>query len=114
MSALTVAEVLDGAADLLEKPGAWTQYAFARGKSGREVTTRKAAVCFCALGAIDHVTGYDPGIEGCTEANCYLALAITGRRYGGIAKFNDDPRRTQAEVVAKLREAAALAREQQA
>lgn len=114
MSALTVAEVLDGAANLLEKPGAWTQDAYARGKSGREVTTRKAAVCFCALGAIDYVSGYNPGVGGDNEAKCYLASAITGRRYGGIASFNDDPIRTQAEVVAKLRKAAALAREARA
>jgi hypothetical protein len=99
--ALSIAEVLSKAADLLEKPGAWTKRAFARDAGGRPVEdpTEPEAVCFCAAGAI-----WRSGGEVCGAA--YNALL----EYLGDAVFvsgwNDAKDRTQAEVVAALREAA--------
>ncbi len=108
-----VSQVLSEAADLLEKPGAWTQGAYARGKSGRKVSTRKTAVCFCAVGAIDAVIGKPTiGIEGHWEALRMVTFAAIGTREANVAEWNDEPGRTQAEVVAAFRRAAALAKEQ--
>lgn len=105
----TVADVLDAAADLLEKPGAWTQGAYARGKTGRKVTTRRAAVCFCAIGAMSVAAGCDPAVEGEPwEADVALRKAIGDTQ---IADWNDTPGRTQDEVVAALRAAATSARQ---
>lgn len=112
MSALTVAEVLDGAADLLTPEGAWTQGRMARRQTGHTAWSLfdDSAVCFCAIGAMIRVSGsYEPDLkeEAFAEA---LGFASASR----LASWNDDPGRTQAEVVAKLREAAALAREARA
>ncbi|KQM37975.1 hypothetical protein [Sphingomonas sp. Leaf10] len=104
-----VSQVLSEAADLLEKPGAWTQNAFARDWLGRmtgPLSTKDTAVCWCVMGATC-VAGQDAD-EG-QAADDFL------RGFLGIpdlASWNDTPGRTQAEVVAKLREAAALAKEQ--
>lgn len=102
--ALTIADVLERAADLIEPEGAWTQ-----GRFGS-----RAAGCYCAYGAmIEAYRDFGEPNSGLysnlyTSATRCLEDAIGGR----VAAFNDAPDRTQAEVVAKLREAAALAREQ--
>jgi len=103
MANLTVAEVLDRAADLIEPAGAWTQ-----GKWGSPET------CMCAEGAIFAACEASPmydrnRIPGAIGVLTSMLPAIP--RGNPIAFWNDDPERTQAEVVAKLREAAALARE---
>lgn len=112
MSALTVAEVLDGAADLLTPEGAWMQYDYCDEMfaTAEEV---KASTCWCAEGAVACMLGV-PGDVG--ERWCDERIALFGDLDGklNLADWNDDPRRTKDEVVAKLREAAALAREQQA
>lgn len=96
----TPADVLNAAADLLEKPGAWTQGAWKRGKSGREVRIYSPfAVSFSVLGAIDHVGG------GFNSAIHALKHLIGWDIH--LQDWNDQSERTQAEVVAKLREAAA-------
>ena len=105
-----VSQVLSEAADLLEKPGAWTQGANARDATGKSVpVTSGRGTCFCMAGAILHRTGGD-----------YRAAALVRRVLpmpneavkDWLVSFNDTTGRTQAEVVAKLREAANLAREQ--
>ena len=94
------AEVLGAAADLLEKPGAWTQGAFARDRMGRpQVSHDHRAICFCAVGAIYRVSGYGPTA---TEAISRLSSQV---RRNSIGEWNDKPNRTQAEVVAALRQA---------
>ena len=87
--ALSVADVLERAADVVAKPGGWMQ-----GSMGSDG-------CYCAWGAIiaASVTG-DPS-KACRFFSGFV---------GGMVQFNDTPGRTQSEVVAKLREAAALAR----
>lgn len=100
MSALTVAEVLERAADLIEPEGRWRQ------KNGGV-----RGACWCASTAIDaaHPDGFAP------DAQRFLANLVSpgaGLAIVRVWYWNDAPERTQAEVVAKLREAAALAREQ--
>lgn len=106
----TVSEVLFAAADLIEPEGAWTQGCSARDAQGNQTSaTRKQAVCWCAAGAIWHEVG---------DHSSFTADAATDeleQTLGGmipVGTWNDAPDRTQAEVVAKLREAAEKAREQ--
>jgi hypothetical protein len=100
---LSVADVLDGAADLLEKPGAWTQGVLARHANGNPIDPSEPnASCWCALGAITRIDD-GPKIRAASDAVGRLTTH-------GITYFNDMPGRTQAEVIAKLREAAALSR----
>lgn len=90
-----VAEVLEKAADLIEPEGAWCQKAFVI-VSGTQVVAR------CLTSAISKAA----------HGSCERGLAAMGFRYLGEATaWNDRHGRTQAEVVAKLRKAAALARE---
>ena len=98
---LTIAEVLEIAAVKLEAPGAWQQ--------GKFVTFDAAGepVCFCAMGVLGNMSsvGWD--------AIRFIEQGLPKTKPGGLsplADWNDDPDRTQAEVVSKFREAAALAR----
>lgn len=111
----TVPEVLNAAADLLERPGAWTQGDYARDDMGlgigdyTEEEREKGGfepVCFCTIGAINHARGRDPdtALWGDLRRPIWDVLGETN-----IADWNDAPGRTQAEVVAALREAAAKA-----
>ena len=105
MSALLPSQVLDAAADLIEPEGAWTQRAWARGKTGRSVEpTGKAATCWCMAGAVRKVVG--PQDSQLWIAGKWLRSANPGFKWFG--PFNDT--RTHSEVVAALRKAADLAR----
>ena len=107
MSGLTVAEVLERAADLIEPEGKWVKGDFARNINGDSLENGydDGAVCFCALGAIEHIVG-----EGeCTTPYKWVVADVVGR---STTAFNDALGRTQAEVVEALRKAATLAREQ--
>jgi hypothetical protein len=93
-------EILDAAADLLDRPGGWTQFAFARDASGNDVHPKDPrAVAFDVLGAIKRVapsfTAGDEVIE--------MIPYIDGKP---LSRWNDDKTRTQADVVNKLREIA--------
>lgn len=104
MSALTVAEVLERAADLIEPEGKWTQGELARDENGMSVAPYDGeACCWCASGAIMHYGGSAP-----KDAWDKLGAVI----HRMIPNWNDEPARTQSEVVTALRKAAALAREQ--
>lgn len=108
MAPLSIAEVLDRAADLIEPEGAWQQGTWARDVSGKAVTLWcDKATCFCMRGAVVRASGLSMSAE-LTGINAALGF----RRASQMARWNDREGRTQAEVVAKLREAAALAREQ--
>lgn len=96
----TVADTLDAAAALLSKPGAWTQHYSFRKKDGRP-TEAASASCMCLLGAIWLSGGTVDGPETMFLKN-YLDQ--------WPADWNDEPERTQDEVVAILHEAAAKAR----
>lgn len=107
---MEVADILNAAADLIEPEGAWTQGYFAAdelgGKWQDEETTMYGAVCWCALGAVADVTGQDPWATwDATPAGAAMD-AIKQVIGGPVVQWNDAPERTQAEVVAALREAA--------
>jgi len=106
---MRVSDVLDRAADLLTPEGAWTQELFARDICGGPLSAGfdEGAVCWCAIGAIEKVTGE----EFLEELPVLAAQQLESVLLTAIPPWNDAPERTQAEVVAKLREAAALARE---
>jgi len=107
----TVADVLTAAAEIVGKPGAWTQEAFSRNADGQADcgSGRWASepVCFCAIGAVAEAAGLTPE-EAVTRGLHLPVEAVVGRSVPG---WNDMPGRTQAEVVAALREAAAKAAE---
>lgn len=106
---LSVAETLERAADLIEPEGAWTKDWFAKDAAGRDVDAGDCdAVCWCVRGAVHHVSGEDEP----NEEQIFAPLrAVLGEGVDVIEGWNDADETTQAEVVAKLREAAALARE---
>ena len=98
-----VADILDRAADLIEPEGRWVQGNLFRLAGGKEI-------CWCAYGAILHTRSAHS-----EEAAELIERDLPKTSPGGlrpIAAWNDAPERTQAEVVAKLREAANLARAQ--
>lgn len=104
-----VTDVLNAAADLLEKPGAWTQGAASRdvfGNPDGDAEIWPDAVCWCVWGAILNVTG-ETSIVGANQRTKSAAEALE-RHIGtnDVTTWNDASGRTQAEVVAALREAA--------
>lgn len=123
MHSLTVVDVLERAASLIEPEGAWTQGAFSRNDDGscddKDNTAASAPVCWCAMGAIAEVAGVDPNAPFTWSrldnfaAHAYRVLrevpevALATQ----VEVFNDATGRKQSEVVAALRKAATLARE---
>lgn len=68
-----VAEKLREARELLKRPGAWTQHAYARSKLGRPIgPVSEGAVQWCVLGACQRVSG------GYTAAYARLFSAMDG------------------------------------
>ena len=111
---LAVADVLERAADLIEPEGRWTRGAYASDQHNDSVDTlHPDAKCFCAMGAVYRAAGasshHKTGPLDLVRAVRTHLIYATGTT---MVSFNDAPERTQAEVVAKLREAAALARSQ--
>ena len=105
---MDTAEVLNRAADLIEPQGAWTQGTSCRDEHGNDLDdlddgeVDHLAVCFCASEAIYRVSGL-------YYVKCPAHQFMSSLVGGHIPNWNDAPERTQAEVVAKLREAARLA-----
>lgn len=95
--------VLSAAADIIEKPGAWTQRAYARDAKGEWVrpTSSPAAVSFCLMGAVERVMGNSYGAPYRAIARGFDAVYDTGP-----ADYNDTRGRTQEEVVAAARRVA--------
>lgn len=102
MADLTVAEVLDRAADLIEPEGKWVQ-----GRYGAWDASFGGYCAFCLYGAVHEIGGH----TDVTRAADGLLDALTLGGIGSAIDWNDAPDRTQTEVVANLREAAAKARE---
>lgn len=100
----TPTEVLEAAADLLEKPGAWTTGVFARDAAGHQVGLRDdRATCFCLAGAIEKAA--QNGTFAFREAFDIMDAMARRAGFRHVAAWNDAPGRTQAEVVATLRQA---------
>lgn len=95
---MNVADILDRAADLIEPEGAWIQGFFSNRCGGH-----------CMAGAILEVADLTD-ISTLRVAVEAVLPAPPEERAERITWWNDEPGRTQAEVVAKLREAAAKAR----
>lgn len=101
----TVAEVLERAADLLEEYD-WCQGEFAKDSDGCAVVWESdKAQSFCALGVAYRAWSDlgQPHFPLVTSMQGYLDVR-------DVTAWNDEPGRTKAEVIAKLREAATLAR----
>ena len=93
-----VADVLNGAADLIERDG-WTQHQY-RGPNGEH----------CVTDALMRAAGTQPGDSGAPGAlvlysSASLTLAVEVHE-GRLPIWNDEFGRTKAEVVAALRAAA--------
>lgn len=99
------AAVLSEAADLLSRPGAWTQESWFRTKTGKATHRPGNATCMCAEGALAIAARVHPSDVYKHPAACALARLIPST-FTDIPDWNDAPGRTQAEVVAALREAA--------
>lgn len=99
---MEVREILNRAADLIEPAGMWTQGSWARDAAGAADPRPEDAACYCLYGAVRKAAGF-----GKTDA-AFEALGQSFR--GDYISWNDEPSRTQAEVVAVLRAAAASVR----
>lgn len=98
-----VANKLREARALIKRPGSWLQKFACRNERG-ELCYYTEATCFCAYGALCSVTLDD-------DSGKYEPLELLNDVVGGdgIIAFNDDPGRTQAEVLAAFDKAIALA-----
>ena len=96
VSSPSISDVLERAADRLSKPGAWVP----GGGSTPDVA--------CAALAIDAAARTREAGIAAREAFARFIGAETAR--GGIWRWNDEPGRTQDEVVTALRNAAKVAR----
>ena len=86
----TTADVLRAARAKITPEGAWTQRELARTADGSpDAPDNPLATCWCAIGAIESLTN---------ETYALRALYLMG--VDDIAKWNDAPGRTQAEVLA--------------
>ncbi|MCR5876963.1 hypothetical protein [Phenylobacterium sp. J367] len=101
-------EVLEAAAALIEPEGAWTTGIRARTATGLPIEpVEQDAVCWCAVGAVERVS---PQYAYTPYAHPALRWVRRVIRLDEVGYWNDRPNRTQAEVVAALRQAAELAR----
>lgn len=104
---LVLAATLNGAADLLAGPGAWMRGAFAATATGRVIgPEERPAVCWCLAGAL---------MRSAPNTGAAIRDGVLERAHDAVgevigtfdlAGWNDAPGRTQAEVVAALRQSA--------
>jgi hypothetical protein len=100
-------QVLDKAADLITPDGAWTQGHGAHKADGNITGARSPdATCWCLHGAVLAASG-QPFAD---RAEAFVERALGMEHITDAYDWNDDPARTQPEVVAALRKAADLAR----
>lgn len=85
--------------DILDRAAAIVSERWCQGKLGYGGGPR------CAIGAIEEASTNPLGAE------CQFAMTRAEATMGNIAMYNDGEFRTAAEVAAKLREAAEMARE---
>ncbi len=106
---MTPQEVCRATADLLERPGAWIQAAYAHDAEGREIDPRApSAVCWCLAGGLDAVSPIGSYAPWAARKLVAVALGIPPDRAYRNTAWNDEEGRTAAEVVAVLRRAAEL------
>jgi hypothetical protein len=91
---MTPLETLKAARQLISDPAKWTQGEFARDADGNEVKAwSEDATCFCAYGAIQHVTERED-----SEADFVLWKACMSKFQTEVIVLNDT--HTHAEVLA--------------
>lgn len=104
-------DILKRARALLTPPGAWTQTAFARDRDGEPINAdSEAAISWCSAGALEASKG------GKTRwrAQNHLKSAISTSERSFVSEWsvltwNDNPDRTQKEVLAAFDKAIAMA-----
>jgi hypothetical protein len=101
---MTTREVLVAMRELLAKPEAWTQGAYARDASGRYVSlVSQEASCWCIGGALLKCSRMGGNYD---EVLFKLGGIFAG---DSISAWNDAPERTHADVLALLDRAIAEA-----
>lgn len=104
---MNAAAIFERAADLCER--GWTQGALARDASGNECPPgSKDAVCWCLEGAIEAAAGR---ADRWVAFDAFIEHGYYGYTEDAPHDWNDAEERTQAEVVASLRAAAASLRQ---
>lgn len=101
--------ILTKARALIKK--GWAQGAFARDKDGKIALIKgKQATCFCITGAVCRISS-----SYIMQGDCFESLkrALRLPTLADVARWNDAPGRTQAEVLAAFDKAIALARAEQ-
>lgn len=109
-------EILSKAADLIEPKGKWTQGWFAKNADGGSLKVfSQSATCFCAVGAMRRVAGSRGELATAFATFISASKIPEPERNAGanIVQWNDDPARTQSEVVEAFRKAASLAAEKE-
>jgi hypothetical protein len=94
-------EILIAARALITRPEHWTQGAYRRDTNGNKLHRDRGAVCWCPEGAISYVATDDSSRGALSAADDLLADAA-GVERGMFTDWNDDPRRTHAEVLAVM------------
>lgn len=102
---MTTLQVLERARELIARPGGWTQGAMARRADGSIAASLDpvSGCSFCAGGAVLRATNerweIDAGFTIQRAALISVKKAAGVALADAIACWNDDPDRTQAEVV---------------
>lgn len=102
----TALDILIKARELISDPERWTQGAYAKDSSGREVYDSDAAVCWCGIGALRRVAGYD--YLSRSKAIDFLHKTAREAGFDYFQDFNDSS--THAEVLAAFDRAIEAAR----
>lgn len=112
----SVADVLNYAANLVAEPGGWMQGGFANNAKGLGVDAADAeATCFCAVGAVIaararlEAHNLDTTTDLVFYARRVAQPGVADHLLDPLSEWNDNPGRTQDEVVALLRKAAEAA-----
>lgn len=98
---VSAADVLRSARARIATPETWTKGTAARNLTGHDVAANsKEAVCWCAMGAL-----WADGPLASRVGTSFLRAAIDGV---AVAKFNDGPDTTHADILALYDRAIAL------
>lgn len=78
-------EILTRAKALISDPAKWTQGHLARHANGNPIGPNETnATCFCALGAVDHVTPRGTSTYDADRLLNNAAMKLCGRSFGAV------------------------------
>ena len=120
--------ILKRAKKLISDPKRWTRHAYARTASRECAPVDPDAKCWCAIGAVSKVVGFDPDFVGHLNELLSIdpvseplrALSTAARRFGEHASVDDiaidivNDRRDHATVLRMFDSAIRLAERQEA